>query len=82
MTAERLLVVEDEEHLAEVISDNLELEGWEVEVVGDGTEALERIRADPPSLVLLDNFVDQQERLAVRDRGFNRFKCHGRISLV
>jgi two-component system alkaline phosphatase synthesis response regulator PhoP len=54
MTGERLVVVEDEEHLAEVVADNLVLEGFEVEVIGDGTRALDRLRADPPALVLLD----------------------------
>lgn len=54
MSGERLLIVEDEVHLAEVIRDNLELEGWQVEVVGDGLLALERIRESKPSLVLLD----------------------------
>lgn len=54
MSGERLIVVEDEAHLAEVISDNLELEGWEVEVVGEGPAALERIREVRPDLVLLD----------------------------
>ena len=48
------MIVEDEAHLAEVIADNLQLEGFEVQVVGDGGEALERIRSDPPALVLLD----------------------------
>ena len=52
--SERLLVVEDEAHLAEVIADNLQLEGYQVEVAGDGLLALERIRAAPPALVLLD----------------------------
>lgn len=50
----RLLVVEDEAHLAETIADNLELEGYTVEVVGDGLRALERVRAEPPALILLD----------------------------
>ena len=50
----RLLVVEDEVHLAEVIGDNLRLEGWDVEVVGDGKLGLERIRAGAFDLVLLD----------------------------
>jgi two-component system, OmpR family, alkaline phosphatase synthesis response regulator PhoP len=54
MSGERLIVVEDEEHLAEVIAENLELEGYAVEVVGDGLRALERLRADPPALCLLD----------------------------
>ena len=51
---ERVLVVEDEAHLAEVIADNLALEGHEVEVVGDGLVALERARSAPPALVVLD----------------------------
>jgi two-component system alkaline phosphatase synthesis response regulator PhoP len=54
MSGERLIVVEDEAHLAEVIADNLELEGWSVDVVGEGPAALARIRDQQPDLVLLD----------------------------
>ena len=54
MSGERILVVEDEAHLAEVISDNLVSEGWEAQVVGDGAVALRQIRERPPHLVLLD----------------------------
>ena len=50
----RILVVEDEEALAESVRYNLEREGFAVEVVGDGAEALSRIRADEPALVVLD----------------------------
>ncbi len=39
----RLLVVEDEAHLAEGLQFNLEAEGYEVEVVGDGESAIERL---------------------------------------
>ena len=65
--AERLLIVEDEEHLAEVIADNLELEGFDVEVVGDGAEALDRIRAAAPDLVLLDVMLPGMDGFAVCD---------------
>jgi len=65
VSGDRLLVVEDEEHLAEVIADNLELEGWRVEVAGDGAQALERIRSDPPSLVLLDVMLPGMDGFAV-----------------
>lgn len=54
MSSERILVVEDEAHLAEVICDNLVLEGWKVESVADGELALEKLLSDPPDLVLLD----------------------------
>ncbi len=65
MSGERLIVVEDEAHLAEVISENLELEGWRVEVLGDGAQALERIRQDPPDLVLLDVMLPSMDGFAV-----------------
>jgi DNA-binding response OmpR family regulator len=39
----RILVVEDETHLAEGLRFNLEQEGYSVQVVGDGEEALERL---------------------------------------
>jgi DNA-binding response OmpR family regulator len=58
----RILLVEDEEHLAAGIRFNLELDGYEVEVLADGLRALERLvpgpeaaAADPGfDLVLLD----------------------------
>ena len=42
-TAPRVLVVEDEHHLAEGIRFNLEAEGFSAEVVDDGERALERL---------------------------------------
>ncbi len=50
----RILVVDDEENLAEGIRENLEAEGYEVDVVGDGDRAVERIRDRSPDLVVLD----------------------------
>ena len=49
-----ILVVEDEEALADTIRYGLEREGYEVSVVTDGRAALERFRADRPALVILD----------------------------
>jgi DNA-binding response OmpR family regulator len=39
----RVLLVEDEEHLASGIRFNLELDGYEVETIADGLRALERL---------------------------------------
>ena len=39
----RVLVVEDEAHLAEGLAFNLEAEGYEVEVLADGKSAAERV---------------------------------------
>jgi DNA-binding response OmpR family regulator len=43
----RILLVEDEEHLAAGIRFNLEIDGYEVETIADGLRALERL-APPP----------------------------------
>jgi DNA-binding response OmpR family regulator len=42
----RLLVVEDEQHLAEGLRFNLEADGYEVEIVGTGESALERLEPE------------------------------------
>jgi len=66
----RVLVVEDEVNLAKGIRFNLELEGYEVDVIGDGTEALERLTraADPRhDLVILDIMLPGMDGLAVAD---------------
>ena len=65
----RLLVVEDESHLAQGIKFNLELEGYEVEVVGDGAEAFERLRQGPAwDLILLDVMLPGMDGFELVDR--------------
>ena len=52
----QILVVEDEEHLAEGLRFNLEAEGHEVEIAGDGMDAARRLEASAGrfDLVILD----------------------------
>jgi DNA-binding response OmpR family regulator len=50
----RILVIEDNADLAFGLRNNLEIEGYEVEVSGDGAAGLERARRSPPDLVILD----------------------------
>ncbi|HMD33468.1 MAG TPA: response regulator transcription factor [Vicinamibacterales bacterium] len=52
----RILLVEDEQHLADGLRYNLEAERHEVEIVDNGEEALTRLDAEPASydLVILD----------------------------
>jgi two-component system response regulator RegX3 len=54
MTEVRVLVVEDEEPLADSIKYNLELEGYSVEVAHGGNAGLRKFKEQEPSLVLLD----------------------------
>jgi DNA-binding response OmpR family regulator len=52
----RVLVVEDEQHLAEGLRFNLEAEGYQVQLVDAGEAALEKLKADAPAfdVVILD----------------------------
>lgn len=52
--APRLLLVDDDEQLATMLLEYLELQGFEVEVAGDGETALQQIEAAEPALVILD----------------------------
>jgi two-component system alkaline phosphatase synthesis response regulator PhoP len=55
----RVLVVEDEPDVAELLRYNLQKEGWEVLAVPNGTEALRRAREARPDVILLDIMVPQ-----------------------
>lgn len=50
----RLLLVEDDLELAELVRSRLQREGFEVSHVADGQLAVEQIQSNPPDLVLLD----------------------------
>lgn len=52
-----ILVVEDEQDLAEVICFNLEREGYQTRRSGSGDAALAEVRTHPPDLVLLDRML-------------------------
>lgn len=49
-----ILIVEDNDELAEVLLDFLVAEGYEAEIAGNGYEALELFSAHSPRLVILD----------------------------
>ena len=53
-TTRRVLIVEDDPTHALLLQETLRAEGFDAEVLNDGTHAAERVRAQPPSAVLLD----------------------------
>jgi len=69
----RILVVEDEPRLAEILRLYLERDGHAVTVVGDGTAALAAFAAEPVDLVVLDLMLPglsgEAVLAAIRDRG-------------
>ncbi len=53
-TTRRVLVAEDEAHIRELVRLHLGLEGWDVLEAATGQDALDRLRAEPVDLVVLD----------------------------
>ena len=51
----RVLVVDDEPDLTEVLSGALRYEGWDVRTAADGGSALDAVRAFRPDAVVLDD---------------------------
>lgn len=66
--ARRVLVVDDDPAVCLVVRVALEAEGYEVDQVLSGAEALERIRdGEPPDVVLLDVRLPDADGWAIRD---------------
>jgi two-component system alkaline phosphatase synthesis response regulator PhoP len=58
-----ILVVDDEAHLAAGIAENLEAEGYRSDVAHDGRAGLERLKAEPFDLVVLDVMMPSMDGL-------------------
>lgn len=54
MTATRVLIVEDDPNIVDLIRSNLLVRGFDVQVSSSGSDALELIEKSEPSIVLLD----------------------------
>ncbi|KKN54019.1 hypothetical protein LCGC14_0596690 [marine sediment metagenome] len=73
---ERILLVEDDAKLAALIADFLRVQGLDVEIEANGSEAVDRILQNPPSLVVLDIMLPGEDGLSIckrlRAAGFSR----------
>ena len=65
MTSARVLVVDDEAHLATGIRENLQAEGHRAEAAHDGAEGLQKALGDPFDLIVLDVNMPAMDGLAM-----------------
>ena len=63
MVTTRILLVEDEQSLADTIKLNLELEGYKVQMAADGKKALKMFRQERFDLVILDVMLPEMDGL-------------------
>ena len=57
----KILIVEDDEHIAKVYKLKFELEGMESITAGDGEDAVQKIFSEKPDLVLLDLMLPKKD---------------------
>jgi len=67
MNFRRILIIDDEFHVAYLIKINLEAEGYEVVLALSGEEALEKAKASPPDLITLDVLMPEMDGFEVME---------------
>jgi len=61
----KILVVDDEQPIADILEFNLKKEGYDVIVAYDGVEALRKVEEEQPDLILLDVMLPQKDGMEV-----------------
>lgn len=61
----KILVVDDEKPISDIIKFNLDKEGYDVVTAYDGEEALEKVESEEPDLILLDLMLPKIDGLEV-----------------
>jgi len=65
MTGNKILVVEDDRTLSDVLKYNLQKDGYNVVTATDGAQALEMARSEKPELIVLDVMLPELDGLEV-----------------
>ena len=72
----KILLVDDEEDILEILKYNLKKENYEIETARDGNEAIEKAHSFKPDLIVLDIMMPDMDGIEVctrlrEDDGFN-----------
>ena len=65
MMAKKILVVDDEKPISDIVKFNLDKEGYDVVTAYDGEEALKKVESESPDLILLDLMLPKIDGLEV-----------------
>ena len=61
METKKILIIEDEENISNILRINLEMEGFEVEIARDGARGFEAALDFRPDLITLDVLMPQRD---------------------
>ena len=78
MAGERILIIEDEERIAQFVERGLIYEGFRVSVARDGKSGLDNARDNPPDLVILDWMLPGLDGLEV----CKRLRAGGEVAIL
>jgi CheY-like chemotaxis protein len=78
MAADRIMIVDDDQNIRLVLKYRLEKEGYHVLLAGDGVDALEKVKAEKPDLIILDLAMPRMDGF----RFLEEIKDNGRNSAV
>ena len=65
MANNKVLIVDDDEHIVELIKLYIEKEGFVTVVAYNGVQALEKFKAEAPSIVILDVMMPEMDGMQV-----------------
>jgi len=63
--AKTILVVDDERHIVRLVEVNLQRAGYNVDTAYDGVEALEKVKASKPDMIVLDVMMPRMDGFEV-----------------
>ena len=61
----KILVIDDEEDIRDVLKELLELEGYQIEIAGDGKAGIKAFRESDPDLIIIDIVMPHKDGVAV-----------------
>ena len=75
---QKILIVDDDNYIAELISLYLEKEMFETKIAEDGEEALELFESFQPNLILLDLMLPGKDGYQEKRHPYHHAVCEGR----
>lgn len=78
----KILIVDDEEDIIEILRYNLLAQGWEVSSASDGVEALEILKNFSPDLILLDVMMPNMDGITLCQVIREKFKDQMLIAML